>query len=101
MFCDTRPLAEEYTYRFLAAATVWALDENVIQQRLGIGFPLTKSAVSAPGSTSDTATIRAWAVANGVPVSDRGRLRAETIAAYEAAQPTTEQEPRRLVGEDE
>lgn len=34
---------------------------------------------------SDATVIREWARANNVPVSDRGRISAETRAAYEAA----------------
>ncbi|WP_241987539.1 Lsr2 family protein [Cryobacterium sp. MDB2-33-2] len=33
----------------------------------------------------DTKTIRAWAVANNIPVPDRGRLRPDVIASYNAA----------------
>lgn len=37
------------------------------------------------GRSSDAATIRAWASANGHTVSERGRIPAEVRAAYEAA----------------
>lgn len=35
-----------------------------------------------PSSTASTATIRAWAQAEGLEVGDRGRLRAEILGAY-------------------
>ncbi len=37
------------------------------------------------GRKSGTAEIRAWARANGHEVSDRGRIPADVVAAYEAA----------------
>ena len=36
--------------------------------------------------STDTAAIRAWALANGHPVGDRGRLPAEVVSAYQSAQ---------------
>ncbi|MFT4123303.1 MAG: Lsr2 family protein [Microbacteriaceae bacterium] len=37
------------------------------------------------GSAQDNAAIRAWAKSEGIAVSERGRIGAETIAAYNAA----------------
>ena len=34
VFCETRKLAEEWTYRYLAAAYAWAQDEPEVQARL-------------------------------------------------------------------
>src|SRR5438034_3343383 len=34
VFCDTRPLAEEWTYRFLAAARAWAGTEAAAAEQL-------------------------------------------------------------------
>lgn len=39
---------------------------------------------SAKGGT-DTASVRAWARENGYEVSERGRIAADVLAAYEAA----------------
>ncbi|MGN0065602.1 MAG: Lsr2 family protein [Nocardioides sp.] len=39
----------------------------------------------ASGSGVDTKAVREWARANGHEVSDRGRVPAELVAAYEAA----------------
>lgn len=36
VFCETRPLAEEWTYRYLAAAHNWALTEPAALERIGI-----------------------------------------------------------------
>ena len=39
----------------------------------------------AAAKSTDTLEIRAWAADNGVSVSDRGRIPADIVAAYEAA----------------
>ena len=35
VFCETRKLAEEWTYRYLAAAYTWAQDEPDMRARFG------------------------------------------------------------------
>ena len=47
----------------------------------------TGSKRRAATATSETATIRAWAQAEGVKVSDRGKLSDDVIAKYRAAHP--------------
>ena len=37
------------------------------------------------GATKDTKAVRAWAIANGIPVSVRGRVPADVIERYAAA----------------
>lgn len=83
VFCETRKLAEEWTYRYLAAAHAWAADEDAALARIGGGDDAAVSAVAAPAPS--TAEVRAWAVANGLPVSDRGRLRPEIHRAWQDA----------------
>jgi hypothetical protein len=39
VFCETRKLAEEWTYRFLAAALAWSRDDAAIAARLGSNPP--------------------------------------------------------------
>src|SRR6266480_4342463 len=69
VFCETRPLAEEWTYRFLAAARAWADTEIASIERL---TPLTAAAAAtelaaAPGLPEPfTAEVRAWARATGL-----------------------------------
>lgn len=41
---------------------------------------------SAVASSGCTAAVRAWARENGHEVSDRGRIKADVLAAYDAAQ---------------
>jgi hypothetical protein len=44
-----------------------------------------RSGGGGAGGTSDTAAIREWARANGHKVSERGRISAQVLAAYKAA----------------
>lgn len=81
VFAETRPLAEEWTYRFLAAARAELATEPVGARLAAQLVP----AAALPDRAPSTAQIRAWAVAEGLPVADRGRLRPEVLAAYRAA----------------
>lgn len=83
VFCETRKLAEEWTYRFLAAAHAWAVAERPALARIGLAVEPGGTAVPAPGPS--VAEVRAWARANGLTVPDRGRLRPEVHAAWRAA----------------
>lgn len=83
VFAETRPLAQEWTYRFLGAALEHAAQESTGSVRaaeLPAAGPL-------PARPATTAEIRAWAVAAGLPVADRGRLRPEVLVAYADAHP--------------
>jgi hypothetical protein len=83
VFCETRSLAEEWAYRYLAAAHQWALTELAVPARLPHAVPELDGAAAAP--TPSTAEVRAWARAVGIEVPDRGRLRPDIWAAYAAA----------------
>lgn len=83
VFCETRKLAEEWTYRYLTAAREWALDEHLAADRIGGGSEL---AAAGPPPVPSTAEVRAWARVNGLVVPDRGRLRPEVHQAWVEAQ---------------
>ena len=88
IFCETRPLAEEWTYRFLAAAYAWAETETASLERIA---PLVSSATTELSGAPDApepsaAEVRAWARANGIPVSGRGRLKPEIRDACRTSQ---------------
>ena len=87
VFCETRPLAEEWTYRFLAAAQAWAVTEEAVLQRISPTRVDVTARVGTPGAASapTTAQVRAWARSAGLSVSDRGKLRPEIWAAWESA----------------
>ncbi|WP_109776067.1 ERCC4 domain-containing protein [Quadrisphaera granulorum] len=80
VFCDTRKLAQEWTYRWLAAALTWAGTElTVVDDVEG------RDSAAAATPEPSTREVRAWALGQGLPVSDRGRLRPEVVAAWHAA----------------
>jgi hypothetical protein len=89
VFCETRKLAEEWTYRYLAAAHAWAQAEQPALARIGTGEDGAADAPLQPAPS--TAEVRAWARANGLTVSDRGRLPPEIHRAWHDAhrRPTT------------
>lgn len=82
VFCETRPLAQEWAYRFLGAALENHLSDETaaaLASTLPAGAPLDP----APPSTAE---MRAWAVQHGLEVAAKGRLRPEVIAAFLDAQ---------------
>jgi hypothetical protein len=83
VFCETRKLAEEWTYRYLAAARLWAETEDPARARMGIADEPSLSGL--PGPEPSTAEVRSWARATGLAVTDRGRLRPEILEAWRDA----------------
>jgi len=84
IFCETRQLAEEWTYRYLAAARTWAHTETAAIARIGPPAAAVEPAESAPPDPP-ARELRAWARTNGLTVPDRGRLRPEILTAWRAA----------------
>ena len=83
VFCETRQLAEEWTYRFLAAAHAWAITEHAALQRISpLGIDVTELDQAAAAPKPSTAEVRAWAREVGLPVPDRGRLRPDIWRAW-------------------
>ena len=76
MFCETRALAEEWTYRYLAAARTWADEEGAARSRMGL---------PEKDPEPSTAQVRAWARDKGMEVPQRGRLKPEVHEAWRAA----------------
>lgn len=81
LFLEIRALAQEWTYRFLATARA-ALDHEyggeLAVRALAPARPL------APAEPTP-AEVRAWAEAQGIAVSDRGRVKREILEAYRAS----------------
>jgi hypothetical protein len=78
VFTETRPLAQEWTYRFLGAALAHHAVDRLAADRaatLPAAGPLEPAAPT-------TADVRAWARKRHITVSDRGRLAPEVWAAY-------------------
>ncbi|HWC12078.1 MAG TPA: ERCC4 domain-containing protein [Acidimicrobiales bacterium] len=82
-FCETRKLAEEWTYRYLAAAHSWAVYEMPAMARIGTDEDLRQS--GPVQSDPSTAEVRAWARSKGLAVPDRGRLGPEIHRAWRDA----------------
>ncbi|WP_196776821.1 ERCC4 domain-containing protein [Haloechinothrix halophila] len=84
VFCENRQLAEEWTYRYLAAARQWAdTERDALPRIVPAADSETSGAPAAPEPS--TAEVRAWAMNQGLPVSDRGRLRPEVWQAWRDA----------------
>ena len=83
VFCETRQLAEEWTYRFLGAAHAWASTEAAALQRISPTDPPVVAAAGMPAPAPSTAVVRARARGAGFRVPDRGRLRPEIWKGWE------------------
>jgi hypothetical protein len=81
VFAETRKLAEQWTYRFLAAAATAAAEEDLGQRTL---LSLVE-AEPLPPTPPTAAEVRAWARREGYAVSDRGRIPREVVEAYRCA----------------
>ncbi|WP_226909329.1 ERCC4 domain-containing protein [Georgenia ruanii] len=106
VFAETRPLAQEWTYRFLGAGLrelalrageadalrphEAADGEDGAAGRAGApaagpaarARPADVEGTSARREDVNPAAVRAWARANGVVVADRGRIAAAVVRAY-------------------
>ncbi|MGI8755683.1 MAG: ERCC4 domain-containing protein [Acidimicrobiales bacterium] len=89
VFCETRPLAQEWTYRFLGAALDHHLSETPAAL---IADALAAAAAKPEPGVPASAHVRAWALQQGIAVATRGRLRSDVVAAYMAA---TDEQPER------
>jgi hypothetical protein len=82
-FAETRPLAEEWTFRFLGAAVSEQLADSRVEQRLADLVAAGELAPAAP----TPAQVRAWAAEQGIVVAAKGRIPTGVAAAYGAAHP--------------
>ena len=82
VFCETRSLAQEWTYRFLGAAVA---EHRRTAGADGFADRLPAPRHELPDSEPTTAEVRAWARARELDVSERGRLRPEVWTAYHRA----------------
>jgi Lsr2 len=81
MFAETRPLAQEWTYRFLGAALA---ELSAHAASAGLEATIAPGPAGGPAPAPPTpAELRTWAADNGWVVSERGRVPAAVRAAYE------------------
>lgn len=78
VFCETRPLAQEWSYRFLGAALEHHLHDTAAQG-LAEALPVATPIEPVPPTT---AQIRAWAIEVGMDVASKGRLRPDVVSAF-------------------
>jgi hypothetical protein len=83
VFCGNRSLAEEWTYRYLAAARAWAEGEPAAISRIGTAVVPLSLPTAQVGPTA--AEIRAWAASEGITVAERGRIPAAVLEAFRNA----------------
>jgi len=76
-FAETRQLAEEWTYRYLAASYSWAETERAVA-----AIDTSETAPPPDVALPSTAEVRAWARAAGIAVTDRGRLHPDIRQAW-------------------
>jgi ERCC4-type nuclease len=81
VFTENRKLAQDWTYRFLAAAAAATEDEYGAEQVVGNLAP-ARPLLPAPPTPAE---VRAWAIAQGYDVSDRGRVPARLVEAFRSA----------------
>ncbi len=81
VFAETRPLAQEWSYRFLGAAV--ALQHAELGgTALAVALP---PAGPVPAAEPTSAEVRAWARDQGLAVAARGRVHPDIWTAYRAA----------------
>jgi hypothetical protein len=77
-FCETRPLAEEWTYRWLGSCLT-----ELGAAAATVGTEATFAPGQAmPAPEPSTGAVRAWARSRGIEVSDRGRIPADVLRVY-------------------
>lgn len=87
IFLGTRGLAQEWIYRFLAAARQWAVDEPAAASRID-GQPRNRALRSGPATHSASeSTVRTWAYTVGLPQPENGPIRPEIWAAWRRTHP--------------
>jgi len=92
VFCETRPLAQEWTYRWLGACLselTAAEDHRDLDLTFASGAPVVlrevptrRNQAPRPDGAVDAAAVRVWARAHDLPVNDRGRLPQSLVDAY-------------------
>lgn len=85
VFCETRTLAQEWSYRFLGAA----LEHHLSDAPAGGLIEMLPAARPLDPAPASNAEIRAWALQQGINVAAKGRLRPEVITAFQDAHQST------------
>lgn len=81
VFCETRPLAQEWAYRFLGATTA----HHQLHEQAGELERQLPSAGPLPPRQPTISEARSWALDNGYSAATKGRLRADIWTAFHTA----------------
>jgi hypothetical protein len=81
VFCETRPLAQEWAYRWLGACLA-ELDAAAVTSDLESTFA---AGGPVPAAEPRPADVRQWARTQGLDISDRGRIPRELVLRYRSA----------------
>ena len=73
VFCETRSLAEEWTYRYLAAAHTWASTEPAAIERIGPSYPETGHRRADRSLPSRDPRLGSTTTASTSPTADESR----------------------------
>jgi len=84
VFCETRPLAQEWTYRWLGACLV-ELSAARVTSAVEATFSPGGTVPPPPVRGPQAAAVRTWAQEHGIAVSERGRVPVDVVRRYEAA----------------
>ncbi|TFV74373.1 hypothetical protein E4P39_12825 [Blastococcus sp. CT_GayMR19] len=84
VFCETRPLAQEWTYRWLGACLV-ELTAAARTRSVESTFSPGGAVPPAPARRPRASAVRAWAREQGMAVNDHGRVPVDVVRRYEAA----------------
>ena len=85
IFCETRQLAEEWTYRYLAAAHAGPRQSTPPRVHRATHRPHRDRSTTPDAPPPSTAEVRTWARAAGLAVPDRGRLHPDIWNAWREA----------------
>jgi hypothetical protein len=78
VFCETRPLAQEWAYRWLGACLA---ELDAAARTVGVEDTFAPAGV-VPAAPPHPAAVRDWARERGLQVSDRGRIPHDVVRQY-------------------
>ena len=90
VFCESRPLAQEWTYRWLGACLAeleMASASAEIESTFAAG-PEIEDEVPTVAAKPSTKVIRSWAREAGLEVPDKGRIPAAVVRAWQLRETT-------------
>ena len=81
VFCETRPLAQEWAYRWLGACLA---ELDAAEGTSGVEATFAEAG-PAPAAEPTPSDIRQWARQQGIQLSDKGRIPKDVARRYREA----------------